>query len=107
MAEPLAALSMRRQDGKDMWTTVIFSLCLLTVSVILIRMHIRAWRATASSETTEQERQFGRDQFRRRITASSMIGLIGCSLPMMLAAMGGQPANDTVSTLATNPAAPR
>ncbi len=35
------------------------------------------------------------------LSIGSMIGLIGCSLPMMLAAMGGGPATETVSFLST------
>ena len=63
-----------------MWPTTIFSLCLLAVSALLIWTHIRAWKTIGAAEPSSRERQFGFDQFRRRVAASSMIGLMGIAL---------------------------
>ena len=67
-------------ESSRMWPTTVFSLCLLAVSALLVWTHIRVWRAIKAVETDRRERQFGLGQFRRRITASSMIGLIGIAL---------------------------
>ena len=63
-----------------MWPTVVFSLCLLAVSACLISSHLRALRSMSAASCDERARRFGRDQFRRRTTASDMIGLIGLAL---------------------------
>lgn len=67
-------------ESNRMWPTTVFSLCLLAISALLVWTHVRVWRAIEAAETDQRERQFGLGQFRRRITASSMIGLIGIAL---------------------------
>lgn len=67
-------------ESNRMWPTTVFSLCLLAVSTLLVWTHIREWKAIGASEPDERERRFGLDQFRRRVAASSMIGLIGVAL---------------------------
>jgi hypothetical protein len=67
-------------EGNRMGPTTTFSLCLLAVSTVLIWTHLRAWKSIQAAEPDESERQFGRGQFRRRATASSVIGMIGIAL---------------------------
>jgi hypothetical protein len=63
-----------------MSSTTVFSLCLVAVSALLIWTHVRAWKGLQAEGVGNKELQFGLDQFRRRITASSIIGLVGIAL---------------------------
>jgi hypothetical protein len=57
------------------------SLALLGLSGLLIDSHRRSWRlADAASDFSAQARRFGLSQYRRRMQASSMIGLIGLAI---------------------------
>jgi hypothetical protein len=67
-------------EGNRMGPTTVFSLCLLVISALLIWTHVRTWTAIRVSDADESERRFGLGQLRRRVTASSLIGLIGVAL---------------------------
>ena len=57
-----------------------FSLVLLIVSGVLMFTHWRSWRAIQQEELSQMERDYRRRQFRRRMQASGMIGIVGVAL---------------------------
>lgn len=61
-----------------MLLVVIVSLGLLALSGALIDAHRRAWHAAQSSaELSDSARRYARAQYRRRMQASGMIGVLG------------------------------
>jgi hypothetical protein len=61
--------------------TSIISLILIGLSGVLLDSHRRAWRA-AQRDTTkgERERRFALSQYRRRMQASGIIGVLGAAI---------------------------
>ncbi len=61
--------------------TSIISLILIGLSGVLLDSHRRAWR-TAQQDTTkgERERRFALSQYRRRMQASGIIGMLGAAI---------------------------
>jgi hypothetical protein len=61
--------------------TSIISLILIGLSGVLLDSHRRAWRA-AQQDTTkgERERRFALSQYRRRMQASGIIGVLGAAI---------------------------
>ena len=59
---------------------VILAIGLVTTAVIMIRAHRRTWEALQRVEVPPERRRFGRRQFRRRTTASMLMGLIGVAV---------------------------
>ncbi len=57
--------------------TLIFAALLVALSLALLAMHWNTWRQADHGGLAERERDFFRRQFRRRIQASGMLGLIG------------------------------
>jgi hypothetical protein len=60
--------------------STIFSLVLLLVSGVLMLGHWRSWRASRQRELPPAEYDYRRRQFRRRMQASGMIGIVGIAL---------------------------
>ena len=56
---------------------VILAVSLWIISGLLIWSHLRAWRHAQAADLDDRHRDFAWRQFRRRIQASSMLGLIG------------------------------
>lgn len=86
-----------------MFTIFAVSLVLLGLSGVLIDSHRRSWRAAQQDASlTDRDLRFARSQYRRRMQASGIIGLLGAAIgsrplvprepwPMVLylAALGG------------------
>jgi hypothetical protein len=60
--------------------SALFSLVLFIVSAVLMYMHWRAWKVFQQGELPPAEFDYRRRQFRRRMQASGMIGIIGVAL---------------------------
>jgi hypothetical protein len=59
------------------FSTIIFALLLVAISLSLLAWHWAAWRKVDHGGLSEREQQFSRRQFRRRTYASGMVGAIG------------------------------
>lgn len=68
-----------------MWSHLAFAAFLLGASAGLLWMHLRAWRASRLESQDEQAFEFRRRQFRRRMQASGMIGVVGIAVAASLA----------------------
>ena len=61
--------------------TYVISLLLIGLSGLLLDSHRRAWRAAANDTTkSERDRRFALSQYRRRMQASGIIGLLGAAI---------------------------
>jgi hypothetical protein len=60
--------------------TSLFALLLFAGSVLLVRWHWVAWQTAAAEQLDEKNRKFLHDQYRRRVQASGMIGVIGIAM---------------------------
>jgi hypothetical protein len=60
--------------------SALFSLSLLLVSGVLMFMHWRSWKTLQREERSPVELDYRRRQFRRRMMASGMIGVVGIVL---------------------------
>jgi hypothetical protein len=58
----------------------VVSLLLLATSAALIVRHLRVWKRVRAEELDEQELDFCRRQFRRRMQSSAMIGVLGVAI---------------------------
>lgn len=59
------------------------SLLLIGLSGVMLDMHRRAWRMAQHDESLSQrDRRFARSQYRRRMQASGIIGLLGAAIGM-------------------------
>lgn len=61
----------------DILSVVIFAVFVTLSSVGLMAWHVRVWRQTALASNDQEEFQFHRRQFRRRMQTSGMLGLLG------------------------------
>jgi hypothetical protein len=68
-----------------MWSYFVFAAFLLGISALLLWIHLRAWRAYQCEGLEEQAFDFRRRQFRRRMQASAMIGIVGILVVISLA----------------------
>lgn len=68
-----------------MWSHLAFAAFLFAASALLLWIHWRAWRACGSEVLDEREFDFRRRQFRRRMQASAMIGVVGVAVVVSLA----------------------
>ena len=64
----------------DLWSYLAFSLGIVLAAVVMCVWHIRAWRGFRQGEHDAGEYDFRRRQFRRRIQASAMVGLLGLAV---------------------------
>lgn len=60
-----------------MWSSILFAVTLLAVSGGLIVWHVLAWRRADHGGLADADYRFYRSQFRRRVQASAMLGLVG------------------------------
>jgi len=64
-----------------MFFTYVISLVLIGLSGFMLDWHRRSWRAVEQdADVPERQRRFFRSQFRRRMQASGIIGLIGAAI---------------------------
>ena len=63
-----------------MLSNTLLSLFLLGVSAALILQHIRARKADSLQKTDKSARQFARSQYRRRMQASTLVGIVGIAV---------------------------
>jgi hypothetical protein len=63
-----------------MWPSVVVGSLLILASAGLIVGHILARRAHAAAALDEEERVYRRRQFRRRMQASALIGVVGAAV---------------------------
>lgn len=62
-------------------SSILFCLTLIGISLLLIWTHVRQWQQIRSTpDQDETDLDFGLKQFRRRVAASGMIGIIGLAL---------------------------
>ncbi len=60
-----------------MWSTLLFALSLLATSAVLILWHVLSWRRADHGALADAEYRFYRNQFRRRLQTSALLGLVG------------------------------
>ena len=63
-----------------MWSNLVFAAFLLATSAGLLGWHVLSWRGVLRLERDEREIAFLRRQYRRRVQASALIGLIGMAV---------------------------
>ena len=63
-----------------MFLAAITAMGLVATAVVLLRAHRRTWKALQSADVPVPRRRFGQRQFRRRTTASTLMGLIGLAI---------------------------
>ena len=64
-----------------MFITYAISLGLIGLSGFLLDSHRRSWRAVEQDETlSDRERRYFRSQYRRRVQASGIIGVLGAAI---------------------------
>ena len=64
-----------------MLATYVISLILIGLSGVMLDSHRRSWRAAQHDSTlTEHERRYRQSQYRRRVQASGIIGLLGAAI---------------------------
>ncbi|MBC8354662.1 MAG: hypothetical protein H8E66_21910 [Planctomycetes bacterium] len=68
-----------------MWPHLVFAAFLLGASGILLLVHMRAWGRSQNEQLDEGALDFRRRQFRRRMQASAMIGVVGITVVVGLA----------------------
>lgn len=66
-----------------MWRTIVFAALLILLSAGLLASHVLGRRRYLREDLAVEEREYRRRQWRRRIQASTLIGLVG------LAVLGG------------------
>lgn len=60
-----------------MWSTILFAVFLLATAAMLIAWHLLAWRRVDHGGLADADDRFYRRQFRRRLQASAMLGIVG------------------------------
>lgn len=68
-----------------MWPYFVFAAFLLCVSALLLWIHRQAWRVCQSEGLEEHAFDFRYRQYRRRMQASAMIGIVGALVIVSLA----------------------
>lgn len=64
----------------DLLSCALFSAVIVLAAVALLVWHVRAWRAVRGRHADPAEFDFRRRQFRRRVQASAMLGLLGLAV---------------------------
>ena len=59
------------------WGTIVFGSLLVVMALVLLGIHWQSWQKIDHGGLSERERLFYRQQFRRRIQASGMLGVVG------------------------------
>ena len=60
-----------------MLSSLLFALFLLAISAALIVWHVLAWRRADHGGLADADYRFYRHQFRRRVQASALLGMVG------------------------------
>jgi hypothetical protein len=60
----------------EFWPTLLISALLLLTALGLMYWHLRSWRGAQSADLAENELDFYRRQFRRRIQSSAMLAIL-------------------------------
>lgn len=60
-----------------MWPTLIFAATLVLVAIALLLWHVYDWGHALKFSLAETELEYQRQRFRRRMLASSLVGLAG------------------------------
>ena len=63
-----------------MWSNIVFGAFLIAFAAVMLARHRAAWQAASEDELGEQEHDYLRRQYRRRLQASAMIGLVGIAV---------------------------
>lgn len=61
----------------DFLSYTLFSAVVVAAAVAMIVWHVRAWRSARRRKLERGERDYRRRQFRRRMQASAMLGILG------------------------------
>lgn len=64
----------------DHLLALLFALALVTVAVALVVWHVRSWRLMRAELPRGEERDYRWRQFRRRMQASSLVGVLGLAV---------------------------
>ena len=59
-----------------------FSVFLLALAISLLVLHLRAWNKARRDDLEPAERRHAHRQFRRRIQASAMLGVVAVAIPL-------------------------
>lgn len=60
-----------------MWSTILFAAALLALSAALIAWHVLAWRKADHGGLADADFRFYKNQFRRRMQTSALVGIVG------------------------------
>lgn len=63
-----------------MWSSIFFGVFLIALSVCLLVSHAKSWRTLREEEDNERAIDFYGRQFRRRMQASGMLGIVGVAM---------------------------
>ena len=66
----------------ELLPALMLGLLLLAAAAGLIASHVRTWHRARGNELESVEQDYRRRQYRRRLQASGMIGLVGILLPL-------------------------
>jgi hypothetical protein len=66
----------------EIWSSALFALVLWTAAAWLMNSHLRDWREVLrkKDELEQEEFDFRRQQFRRRMQTSAMLGVVGTAM---------------------------
>ena len=64
----------------DLWSCILFSLVIVAAAACLCVWHVRVWQRLRQGPLDKAEFDYRRRQFRRRIQANAMLGLLGLSV---------------------------
>jgi hypothetical protein len=60
-----------------MWSSILFAVFLLAISAALILWHVLAWRRADHGGLADADYRFYRQQYRRRLQSSALLGVVG------------------------------
>ncbi len=63
-----------------MWAVIILSVVLLVIVALLVYTHVRTWRAAQDEVSDADDLDYYRRQFRRRMQASTMLGIVAVAM---------------------------
>jgi amino acid permease len=64
----------------DIWLSALVWLCLLLCATGLMLLHVRTWRRVRQQELPPDDLDYHRRQYRRRMQASAMLGLMAVAI---------------------------
>lgn len=66
----------------DYWSSALVSFIMLVAAAGLLIWHVRTWRVVQAQAIEPKESEYRRNQFRRRMQTSAMLGLLGVLIPV-------------------------